>query len=622
MSASIWNPGTSLAIVDSRYGLDMTKAPFNCDSSGGADCSPAINTALTAYVGRPLYFPKGVYRCDAAINIKPAATWSVFGPGAVIFGDGVGSTFFDSRVINGPLFDIDSPSHGGSYTANMGTSFFGFNIITTTNPANSTGIRVLNGYQIDIQQLVIRGLSGNGIELKNGLYVDDGWNRVSIKQCWIDTIAGWGIKADGSTARNEGSYTYLESVFFQSCGTSDGGANPPTSGAMIWKGQVLVMESVAAANSTQNCAFFFKGDTGLGQTVDMRNCTSENTIGWGVLCTGIDIFKARNVQLYNTTAFVASTLCEFDGTNYTIRQIDWDSGAVRTAGLNMTGSVSGTVLTITALAAGVAQNLVVGSRIAGTGVTVGSYVTSFGTGTGGVGTYNLSAASAATGSIQIKGIPVTAFKLHGANVDWATCRVKNVAWENFDFPDQARFVGWQFDGIERQCELEVTAGFVRYRAAQQFGRGRGSPLRLRNGTGGVPSQSGEWVQFNPPTTGVVKLTGALIANTTYYVYMYDVGSGSTLLDFSATAPVLDAESGYMVKSSDSSLYYLGAVRTDGAGTAFLAAGTGWLNPDIVYAGAGAAGTPYYRWMDSSSRIRIKITAPISDTDGTVVGTQV
>jgi hypothetical protein len=63
------------------------------------------------------------------------------------------------------------------------------------------------------------------------------------------------------------------------------------------------------------------------------------------------------------------------------------------------GSVSGTTLTITAQLSGDA--LVLGQYIAGTGVTAGSYVTAFVTGTGGAGTYTLSASSSATGAINV-----------------------------------------------------------------------------------------------------------------------------------------------------------------------------------------------------------------------------
>lgn len=54
----------------------------------------------------------------------------------------------------------------------------------------------------------------------------------------------------------------------------------------------------------------------------------------------------------------------------------------------VTGAIAGTVLTVTAVTSG---TLVVGQRIAGTGVTAGTSISSFGTGTGGTGTYNLSA---------------------------------------------------------------------------------------------------------------------------------------------------------------------------------------------------------------------------------------
>lgn len=63
------------------------------------------------------------------------------------------------------------------------------------------------------------------------------------------------------------------------------------------------------------------------------------------------------------------------------------------------GSVSGTTLTITATLSG--DPIQLGQFVAGTGVTAGSYVTAFVTGTGGAGTYTLSASSSATGAITV-----------------------------------------------------------------------------------------------------------------------------------------------------------------------------------------------------------------------------
>jgi hypothetical protein len=612
-------PGGSATDVYQKLSETVSVTDFGAVGDGVADDTTAIQLAVNT--GRRVHIPRGVYRCTATIRIAPATSWGVFGPGAVIFGDGVGQTFLVTYV-TGPLFDIDSASHGGSYSTNMGTTLSDMNITRGGATADTVGVRVLNGWQIDIQQMAFKSL-GIGIELRNGAYPDDGWNRVNVRQVWLDSCTKWGIKADGSPARNEGSFTTLNGVFFQSCGTAetraawtatvsgttmtvsavasgslvigrrivaagldgdtiieeqltgvagstgtyrlsiDGAAtsqtvasptsmqDAPNSGGMIWKGQVLTIDSSGAANGSQNVALFIKGGTGLGNNVDIRGWVSENTVGRGLYCTGVSSLRMRNCQVYNNDTYQGTAQIEFHAAQYTIRQVDVDGVVIRaTSGNN----------------------------------------------------------------------PITGFKLSGTNADLNSCRVRNVTWDNFDYTGQTRFDGWTFVPVERQCEMEVTAGAIIYRAGQAAGRGRGTPLRLRLGVGGA-STTGEWVAHACPTTGVSKVTGALTAGTVYYVYLYDIGSGVTALDFSTTVPTLDASSGYRVKTGDATMYYVGAALTDGAGTAFVTSGVGWLNPEVVYFGATAAGTPYYRWVDSTNRLRVKTTAPTSDTDGTVVGTQ-
>ena len=75
------------------------------------------------------------------------------------------------------------------------------------------------------------------------------------------------------------------------------------------------------------------------------------------------------------------------------------------------GTIVGTVLTVNTMGIGA---LAVGSVIIGAGVTTNSFITSFGTGSGGVGTYNL-AVSSAVGPIAMTGYTYTtyAIKLRG-----------------------------------------------------------------------------------------------------------------------------------------------------------------------------------------------------------------
>lgn len=70
----------------------------------------------------------------------------------------------------------------------------------------------------------------------------------------------------------------------------------------------------------------------------------------------------------------------------------------------MTGSIATTVLTVTPVISG---TLAVGMTISGTGVTAGTTITSLGTGTGGTGTYNVSASQTVISTTITGTAPVT-----------------------------------------------------------------------------------------------------------------------------------------------------------------------------------------------------------------------
>jgi hypothetical protein len=74
---------------------------------------------------------------------------------------------------------------------------------------------------------------------------------------------------------------------------------------------------------------------------------------------------------------------------------------------SVTGSISGTTLTVTALGSGA---LTVGQTLSGSGVTAGTKITALGTGTGGTGTYTVSASQTASSTtITAAGAVATAF---------------------------------------------------------------------------------------------------------------------------------------------------------------------------------------------------------------------
>lgn len=96
--------------------------------------------------------------------------------------------------------------------------------------------------------------------------------------------------------------------------------------------------------------------------------------------TLVGTLLSNNGPVSITDNGVSAYLC--DGPNryyYTYQQASY------------TGTIAGTVLTITAMTSG---TIVLGQTVVGAGVTAGTVITAFGTGTGGIGTYTVSVASA------------------------------------------------------------------------------------------------------------------------------------------------------------------------------------------------------------------------------------
>ena len=123
------------------------------------------------------------------------------------------------------------------------------------------------------------------------------------------------------------------------------------------------------------------------------------TVGGNLAVTGTSVFTGASTF---TGAVTLNDLI-LNG-NLTIDDILTLANKLRVQRTNFagTGEISGTTLTITVATSGA---LYVGSLLTGTGVTAGTTITAFGTGTGGTGTYTVStsqtvASTAITGTVN------------------------------------------------------------------------------------------------------------------------------------------------------------------------------------------------------------------------------
>jgi hypothetical protein len=139
---------------------------------------------------------------------------------------------------------------------------------------------------------------------------------------------------------------------------------------------------------------------------------SSGTLAIGQAVYGIGILPETVITALGTGTGGAGT--------YTINRsqtVTAESMSATTVGANVTATIAGTLLTVSAVASG---TLHVGQTIQGVGVTLGTIITALGTGTGGIGTYTLSVASTVASGVTMYGLnfsvlPSTDGAFSGAN---------------------------------------------------------------------------------------------------------------------------------------------------------------------------------------------------------------
>jgi hypothetical protein len=320
------------SMIEGQYVNVLDYGAYN-DGTNAAATTTAIQAAIDAAAGRPIYFPTGTYAVSSTLTYTPAAYDGAFGPALKIFGDGPLKTYFDNQVTGGAMINMTTASTLSSFKGALGAVLDGFTIKRTVSTTGGVGIKMTAAYNPTFQNVHITGMSSHGIEIPCVLGDNDGSNMVRLDHVRVENCAGWGVKADGAAGFNETSFIYMQHVFIQACGTYNAAYQPP-SGGMIWKGQILTMQQ-CAFTLNENCALFIPGAAGLAQTVDLEGTAFENNKARGLFCLGISAFKARNIQFYNNNSYTATVGCEFEGGSYTIRQIDINGVVVRaTSGNN------------------------------------------------------------------------------------------------------------------------------------------------------------------------------------------------------------------------------------------------------------------------------------------------
>jgi hypothetical protein len=122
------------------------------------------------------------------------------------------------------------------------------------------------------------------------------------------------------------------------------------------------------------------------------NASTWSTIGGGATGGGANQAFYENDQTITASYTIGAT------------KNAMTTGPITIVPIEVTGSISGTTLTVSAVTSGV---IYIGAVIVGTGVTVGTSITAFGTGTGGAGTYTVSASQTVSSTTITSDVTVT-----------------------------------------------------------------------------------------------------------------------------------------------------------------------------------------------------------------------
>jgi hypothetical protein len=638
-------PQTTIEIIAGVVPTDTSFAPgdlerYGADASGVATSDAALDAAWAQQRvgGPPIFAGVGTFRFDLAHTLTSIGD-STFTQGPIIRGAGEDATIFDTRVANNTFLTIQS---GGS----VGTHFLIQSNITDLKITNSTSAAANNfmtfkvAYKVILERLYLTDTTGTAISIPVALGDTDACTWVEVKNTWIHNCRTWGMNAIPDPTLNQTSFLKLTQVWFQNCGT----AMPTKAISAVSKANPCVVTAASHGFSNGDRILITQAPfvVGVGPSAayagGMTELSGFYRVSAATTNTFVPQYEGSNV---NSTAF----------TTYTGTGLFVESGTPTSGALGYKGQI----LELDMCAFTINQNralYIPGNNGLSVNLSVRSttfennrkvHVDIGGIDVGSIENcqfYN-NTLNYATRACVLDGTdnlirqfdilrpyvraettsnPYTAFEVFGLNAEKKSIGIHKVGWSNFDFAGQRRIVGFRFPNVIDCCTIEANAATViLYRPRNVAAIGNTCPVRLAGpvSVGTTRSTTGEWIEEQISTGGLVVTNAGLANSTRYEIYVFD-NAGTPGISLSTTGSTRDVDAGYMVKSDDATRRHIGSCITNGSAQ-FVTTAVGYLNPEVVHAGATQTGIPYYRWRDGTGALRVANSIPIAtDTSGTLV----
>jgi hypothetical protein len=198
--ASITAPGGSTLVgqLDSVTGaVGITQAAYlNLNVKGLKKTFGAVGDGVAAddvAFAAALASGKIIEAEEGTFVITSAKTYNTsgFGRGLQLYGWGIEKTKFDNRVASNPMLSISGAGTPSQYAYSL--QLKNFQILTTTSPVSSIGLKLRSQWGGVIEQVKVNGLTSHGIQLQNDDGDPDASAFLTLDQVFLMSNGGWGL---------------------------------------------------------------------------------------------------------------------------------------------------------------------------------------------------------------------------------------------------------------------------------------------------------------------------------------------------------------------------------------------------------------------------------------------
>lgn len=405
--------------VASKLSQFVNVLDFGADPTGTLDSTTAIQNAINAVgAGGYVYFPAGTFKISSTIVIGNGTTTVVSsingvtlqcsGPDPIFSSIQTGTRFLWAGAAGGTMLQFKGAGAGGGILGGL--------TIDGNNSA-AVGLDLLHWCSAQFPALDIRRCTGKYLQLRTQTVPDvtGGCRDNTFGIYTTDTVpagaTGLSLDALSTTSSTEGNNFLIIDM--------------PMSGT----GATGIALGFADFNLFHNCDLSCQSTLTTSVGIQLNgsgfsgNFIFPSMNQWSLLATTAPIVTNLNgaqpfgnyialLDLIDSSAVVPTALGVYgyavttNGTGtqritqpFGYKGQGWNPGQPSVGSMAFTGSAScvGTLMTVTAASANTLQ---VGTVFTGAGVAAGTFIVSFGTGTGGNGTYTVSQTFAGTPAIS------------------------------------------------------------------------------------------------------------------------------------------------------------------------------------------------------------------------------